>query len=152
MTKVSTNRLVLADTGFWIAFYDRSDQYHKSANAIMEQSALGTFLFPWPLYYELLRTRFVKRAGWVESFLTVVKQQRISTIDDSAYRVDALRLTMDWASGGQRTKRSISLVDMVLRLVLEDPGRKIDELITFNTKDFADICYKKGISIRSSAQ
>ena len=143
--RAETNRLVLADTGFWIALYDARDQYHVMAVKIMEQPALGTFLFPWPLHYELLRTRFVKRAGWVESFLGIIKEQRIKTIDDSTYREGALRLTMDWARNKQR---SISLVDMVVRLVLDDPQHRIHELITFNPRDFSDVCRERGIRVQ----
>ena len=142
MTRAETNRLVMADTGFWIALYDVTDQHHSKAVEMMEQPALGTFLFPWPLHYELLRTRFVKRAGWVESFLGVIKQQRIKTIDDRKYRGKALDLTMQWASGGRRT---ISLVDMVVRLVLDDSPYRIRGFIMFNPGDFSDVCLSRGI-------
>lgn len=150
MTRANVNRLVLADTGFWIALYDLTDQHHPAATRIMDQLALGTFLFPWPLYYELLRTRFVRRPGWVESFCGVIRQQRIKILDDVDYRDRALYLTIESASNGIRAKRGISLVDMVIRLVLEDPQRRIGELITFNEADFSDVCVKRGIRIRSS--
>ena len=143
--RVETNRLVQADTGFWIALYDKSDQHHDEAVKIMGQSALGRFLFPWPLHYELLRTRFVRRAGWVESFLSVIKQQRIQTVDDVPYREQALQSAMDWA---RNSKRSISLVDMVVRLVLSDPQHRIYELITFKSGDFSDVCRGRGIRLQ----
>jgi predicted nucleic acid-binding protein len=147
LTKVNTNRLVIADTCFWIALYDRTDQHHREAAAIMDRPAMGTFLFPWPLHYELLRTRFVRRPGWVEAFLTVVKLGRIKSIDDATYRENALQLTTDWAAKG---KRSISLVDMVIRLVLEDQSQRINGMVTFNAGDFADICQSRGIRIYPS--
>lgn len=150
MTRANVNRLVFADTGFWIALYDSTDQYHPVATGIMDQLALGTFLFPWPLYYELLRTRFVRRAGWVESFRTVIRQQRIKITDDIAYRDRALYQTMEGTNIGKHGRRNISLVDMVIRLVLEDPQQRIGELVTFNVADFADVCAKRGIPIRSS--
>ncbi|MGC8552545.1 MAG: hypothetical protein ACP5O7_06715 [Phycisphaerae bacterium] len=147
MTRVNTNRVVLADTGFWIALYDRRDEHHGSAVDIMELPALGDFLFPWPLHYELLRTRFVKNATWIESFNRIVKGNRLKTIDDCSYRAKALDLTMDWGSSGQR---SISLVDMVLRLVIDDSQNRIREVVTFNPRDFHDVCHKRGIPLRSS--
>lgn len=143
--RVEANRLVLADTGFWIALYDKSDQHHEKAVKIMEQAAVGRFLFPWPLHYELLRTRFVRRAGWVESFLGIIKQQRIQSIDDVPYRERALQLAMDWA---RNSDRSISLVDMVVRLVLDHSEHRIDALITFNPGDFSDVCRSRGIPLR----
>lgn len=150
MTRANVNRLVLADTGFWIALYDPRDQYHRVANQIMDQLALGTFLFPWSLFYELLRTRFVRRPGWVESFRRVILHQRITILDDIDYRGSALNQTIELASGGLGANRGISLVDMVIRLVLEDPKRRVGELITFNAADFSEVCTRRRIGIRSS--
>ena len=145
MRRIKKNRLVLADTGFWIALYDGRDQHHDKAMQIMEQWASGTFLFPWRLHYELLRTRFVRRAGWVESFLSIIKQKRIQTVDDVPYRERALQLAMDWA---RNSERSISLVDMVVRLVLDHSEHRIDALITFNPGDFSDVCLSRGIRLQ----
>jgi len=145
--KSSPSRAVLADTCFWIALYDPRDGRHTVAVSILEAITGGTLLFPWPLYYELLRTRFVKQPGWVERFLTLVKSGRLLPIDDTPYREKALESTLDLAARGQR---SISLVDMVIRHILDDRDVRIIELITFNIGDFRDVCDSRGIRIRST--
>ena len=149
MTRANSNRLVLADTGFWIAYYEERDEYHAQAVRMFDNWALGTFLFPWPLYYELLRTRFVKHPKWVRSFRHVVADQRIKPIDDQPYRQSALEQT--FASAGDRG-RSISLADWVLRLVLDDQNWRIARLVTFNSRDFADVCRRRGIQILTADQ
>jgi len=138
-------RAVLADTGFWIAVYDQRDAHHAAANSIMDSMTGGTFLFPWPLYYEVLRTRFVGRPGWVEGFLRVRKAGRLYVLDDCKYRDRALETTLDLARSGRR----LSLVDVIIRLVLDDRQLRIRELITFNVGDFRDVCTRRSVAIRS---
>jgi tryptophanase len=51
---------------------------------------------------------------------------------------------VEWARIG---KRQISLVDMVVRYILSDTKIKITGLITFNEKDFLDICKRRKMPI-----
>ena len=53
------------------------------------------------------------------------------------YRSDALDLT----------KRNISLVDNIIRLMLDDRSVGAKGLITFNVGDFQDVCQKNRIDI-----
>ncbi len=147
--RVRTNRLVLADTGFWIAYYEERDEHHTQAVYMFNKLALGTFLFPWPLYYELLRTRFVKHPVWMKSFRQVIAEQRIKPIDDQTYRESALEQTFYSA---RNQGRSISLADWVIRMVLDDPRQRVAELITFNARDFVDVCKRRGIPMRVAEQ
>ena len=43
------------------------------------------------------------------------------------------------------TRQPISLVDSVMLLMLEDKNIRIGAILTFNDRDFTDICYSKGI-------
>jgi hypothetical protein len=45
--------------------------------------------------------------------------------------------------------RPLSLVDTVIREMLSDESLKIDYLITFNIKDFIDVCSRRNITILS---
>lgn len=49
-----------------------------------------------------------------------------------------------------RLQRPISLVDMILRLMIDDINLKIDAVVTFNAEDFADLCYAKGVELISN--
>jgi hypothetical protein len=46
--------------------------------------------------------------------------------------------------------RQISLADWVPRLILDDRSRKVDMLLTFNPKDFHDVCQHRGIPLEPS--
>jgi predicted nucleic acid-binding protein len=48
--KSKSARGIIADTGFWIALYDKRDERHSSAVSIMSAMSEGRFFFPWPLY------------------------------------------------------------------------------------------------------
>jgi predicted nucleic acid-binding protein len=142
--KVEISKGVLTDAGFWIALFDKRDNYHSQAITINERIQQVQILFPWPIFYEVLRTRFVRNRIWVDEFSKVMRSLPVDRIDDTLYREKALERTLEWARIG---KRQISLVDMVVRYILSDTKIKITGLITFNEKDFLDICKKRKIPI-----
>jgi len=137
-------KFVLCDTGFWIALYDKRDYYHGEATELFNKLALFHIIIPWPVLYEVLRTRFVRRREYVITFEKHLKILKIKYIDDTPYRRIALSELFKSVN-----KRTISLVDMIIRKILEDKGKHIDYLITFNEKDFIDICKKRRISVYS---
>src|SRR3972149_4700272 len=127
------------DTSFWIALYRENDPRHNHAQELLKvifEKKLIIYIL-WPIYYEVLRTKFVKKEDWVRRFKIHLEQLKVKEIDDSKYRTKALEDTILNASTG---RRKISLVDMVIRHVLDDTSRKINYLITYNEKDFSDVC------------
>ena len=65
----------------------------------------------------------------------------ISKINDDRYRELALDLTLS------EDKRNISLVDNIIRLMLDDKDVGAKGLVTFNVGDFHDVCSKNNIEI-----
>lgn len=141
-------RNVLTDTGLWIAFHDASDEHHDAAKQTLELISRFRLLMPWPIYYEVLRTRFVRRRDWMSSLDRLEKKLNIFRVDDSPYRERALGVAL---SEGVIGKRSLSLVDVVIRLIMEDSKYRVHDLITFNVKDFVDVCRKQRIEIFAPA-
>ncbi len=92
--------------------------------------------------YEVMKTRFVKRFDAVKNFEIYLENLKPIYVDDRAYREPALEEAIQ-RSG----KRPLSLVDLVIRKILEDAQMNISAIVTFNTKDFADICVKRRIEI-----
>jgi predicted nucleic acid-binding protein len=135
---------VLTDTGYWIALYHTKDAFHQEAIDKFDEIRDCRILFPWPIFYEVLRTKFVKNKVVALNFEEHLKTLSINRIDDSPYREDALDDTIRLSAIG---KRNISLADMVIRHVLQDDRWKIDYLITFNEKDFTDVCKRRRIQI-----
>lgn len=135
---------VLVDTGGWIALFDESSADHDAIASYAEIIEAAPLIIPWPITYETLRTRFTRRPAWVAAFNTLVGRSGVTFVDDTPYRVDAFSLTVDYAT---RLKRDISMVDMLCRLLIEDPGVRVDHLLTPNKKDFVDVCYANGVEI-----
>ncbi|WDN87798.1 hypothetical protein BuS5_00766 [Desulfosarcina sp. BuS5] len=131
---------IVIDTGFWFALFDDRDRYHEDALLYFEYIAPHTLLIPWPTLYETLNTRFSRRQSWTEKFHRIIKSHSTYYISDKDYKEVSLNY---FFSHGQR----FSLVDIIIRNILEDDSVKIDAILTFNESDFIDICYKKGIEL-----
>jgi len=135
---------LLADTGLWYALFDARDPYHHAAREKAEYLDMFRVVVPWPILYETLRTRFVRNTKALGYFESYIKKSHITFLDDSPYRDAALGLAFQSALV---LMRPLSLVDCAIRLVLDDVNTKIDYLVTFNERDFLDICQRRGIEI-----
>ncbi len=132
-------KTVLADSGFWYALYDSRDPYH--AAAAQKDSILTTtnILLPWPCLYETFNTRFAKNRIAVRLFEAFLRQPHVVLLKDEPYRDAALDAAFKLSIVGNR---AIALVDVVLRLILEDVDVRKHGILTFNPRDFADLCRK----------
>jgi predicted nucleic acid-binding protein len=135
---------VLVDTGFWIALFDPREEHHRTAVDHAELIEDLHVVMPWPTLYETLRTRFVRHPEWVASLHARLTKPTVSFIDDRDYCDDAYSLTVDYST---RQKRDISMVDMVCRLLIDDPNVRINYLFTVNPKDFYDVCANNRVEI-----
>ncbi len=135
---------ILVDTGFWFGLYDSRDNYFKQANELIDYLTLAQILIPFPTIYETINTRFSKNQIGIKSFEKLINQPNVSLVNDNEYKDKALELTFE---SSIRLKKPYSLVDMILRLMLDDTNLKIDYLISFNPSDFFDVCSKRNIEI-----
>lgn len=138
---------VLIDTGFWYAYYNERDSYHDKAINMMPFLEKHTIIIPYPSLYETINTRFAKRKEWMNSFKVIVLSPTNMLINDEKYKKEALSMTMETSL---EKGRPISLVDMVIRQMLDDVNLKSDAIVTFNPGDFYDICLRNKIKIFSS--
>lgn len=135
---------ILVDTGFWFAVFNNKDCYKERADALLMQyfdTPAYEILVPFPTMYELLRTKFVKNKSALEDIRNMFESRRVTPIYDDFYRNTALDLTLD------EPRRNISLVDNIIRLMLDDKGLSAKGLITFNVGDFQDVCQRNKIEI-----
>jgi predicted nucleic acid-binding protein len=140
----SINKTALVDSGFWIALLDKRDRYYEEAQQKAETLFHLHYIFPWPILYETLRTRFVRRPLAVRKFETFLKRPNATYLEDSKYRMDALTETLsDRPQGG----RALSLVDNVLRMIIADTSVKVDYVFTFNAGDFVDVCKRRQVEM-----
>ena len=132
---------VLVDSCYWIALYESDDQYHDSAILLDDYLAPHRIMIPWPSLYEFLNTRFARRPIRIDSFRKRILQPNIIKIPDTLYRDEAITNFFSRPKYGQ----SLSLVDLVMREILADNSVKIDAILTFNYRDFADMCAERRI-------
>ena len=135
---------IIVDSGFWYALYDVRDEHHVEANDLIAYLEMGTILMPFPTLYESINTRFSRRRNWMEDFEILLTRPNVYLIDDKEYKDKAVNLTFEMTL---QQNRPISLVDTVIRMMLDDPELKIDYLLCFNIEDFVDICQRRRIEI-----
>jgi predicted nucleic acid-binding protein len=136
-------KTVLTDTGFWYAFYETRDQYHEEAELKGDLLETSTILLPWPCLYEMVNTRFVTRNKIaVKRFEALLRQTHVIRLPDEPYREAALEAVTTTVES-----RSMALVDMVIRLILDDVNVRKHGLLTFNQKDFSDLCRKHHVEL-----
>ena len=134
----------LADTGLWYAMFDRRDQYHALATEKAEALELFQIVLPWPTLYETLRTKFVRNSLALGQFERFLKKPNVTYLDDSVFREAAFEMALE---SSLRQGRPLSMIDCLIRLLLEDVNTRVDYLATLNARDFEDVCRKKGIEI-----
>lgn len=137
------NRIVV-DSCFWFAVFSPRDSYHSVALSFLKEyfdKPAYEILVPFPTMYEVLCTKFVKDKEALLGIKKVFNSNRVIKVYDENYRDKAIELTLS------SVKRDLSLVDNIIRLMLEDKQISAKGLITFNIKDFVDVCQMNSIII-----
>lgn len=137
-------RTLLVDSGFWFALFDERDQHFLDAQSKVDLVWNASYVLPWPVLYETIGTRFVRRPDTILRFESFLKRPNAEILDDVPYRNKSLDRVFEEA---RRGTRSISLVDTVMRLILDDVNIRVNGLITFNVRDYADVCMRRRIQI-----
>jgi hypothetical protein len=146
LTKLSNvRRKALIDSCCWYALLTRDDSYQDRSKNIGEAlEQIPCWVIPWPIMYETLCTRLVGDPSAIVQFDKVLKTTKTLRLDDHPYRDKALTNTFDIR---KPHPNKISLVDSLLRLILDDQTNQIDCLFTFNSRDFMDVCIRRNIQI-----
>ena len=139
-------RYVLIDTGYWFGLLTPNDPYTYQAQTISELISEYILVIPFPTMYETLNTNFVKNKKALSVLEDIMKSDKIEFVYDEQYREKALSAVY---ATHKAPLRHLSLVDCIIREMIEDINLKIDFLVTFNEGDFSDICTKRNITIIS---
>lgn len=105
------NRTLLVDTGFWFGLWDNHDPHFEDAQARLDAVWNASYIVPWPVLYETLCTRLVRRPTAIQRFESFLKRPNAVILDDAPYRQDSLNEVL---AEGRRGRRPISFVDAVL--------------------------------------
>jgi len=136
----NSRKNILIDTCFWFALFDRHDSYHQRALALESIMDSAVILLPWPCLYETVNTKFVKNINAIKGFESLLRQRNVTFVADEPYRVAALDAVLKTAES-----RAMALADMVIRFIIDDENLRTDALMSFNHRDFADICRRRQI-------
>ena len=134
--------VLLVDSGFFFALFDPRDSHHAAAIEMQEWLEQLSVVIPWPILYETINTRFVRRPTTIERFESILRRPDTELLDDSRYRRDAYEETFALARRGYGAR---SLVDSVLCAILADVNVRISAMLTFNERDFASLCGSRGV-------
>ena len=54
--------VAIIDSGFWFAFFDKNDPYHKYTDSIIKKldECADKIVIPWPSLYEVLNESFLR--------------------------------------------------------------------------------------------
>lgn len=141
---MTTPSKVLVDSGFFFALFNERDPHHADARKKREWLEILSLVIPWPILYETLNTRLARRPATIARFESILRDAHIELLNDSPYRLDAYE---DALTRAKTQRNAMSLVDSVICAILDDPNVRIDAMLTFNLRDFANICHSKGIEL-----
>ncbi|MDP8239854.1 MAG: hypothetical protein P9X24_12255 [Candidatus Hatepunaea meridiana] len=138
---------ICVDSGFLYSLYEpRETKRHQIAvdtfyKYIDPKQASNKLIIIWPILYEVINTRFIKRyiIEFDQLLLHLERRELLEFADDKYYRDNCLFATRSCSNSDW----DLSLVDRVIREALKDTQLKIDALLTFNPGDFSDICIKR---------
>lgn len=150
-------RRILVDTGVFLAYYEPHDQYHEKAAELLatwwNQPGPSRLVVAFPVLYETLNTRFVqdrhRLAVWATNWSLWRARGILEYCADESYREKALEDCAAEVQRGPQHYRALSIVDRILRALLEDPHVQLDGLWTFNPGDFADVCQLRDVRINT---
>lgn len=138
------SKIVLADSCYWLGLVDPKDQHYETSMAIAKLINDYTVIVPWPCMFESVSTHLTRNRYRTLLFEETIKKRGVELFPDDKYREVALSQVFDYS---RNFGFSFSLVDSILREILKDVNVKVDYLITYNERDFSDVCANRQIEI-----
>lgn len=138
------NKVILTDTGFWLGLIDPTDQFHSYAMNIADLIEGNRIIFPWPCLYETISTHLTRRRKRLLLLEEIISKPNIIYLEDSEYKMEALNQVFQF---NRSVGFTYSLTDSVIREILKDINVRVDYLVTFNERDFKDVCDQRFIEI-----
>lgn len=128
---------LIVDSCVWFALLDPRDEKHVFADRITRVLEINELIVPFPTLYETINTRLTRNEyhqmeGLFEQLL---REGHVTMVPDAKYREKALQMVNE----NIPTDKTYSLVDMVIRLIMEDVTLGEVAVFTFNIKDFMGV-------------
>ena len=124
-------KTLIIDTGFWIALFnpDREIEKQELVDLITENIKDYLVLIPFPTLYEFLNSKFSRKQN-VIAFMEELSKPNYIKIDDLEYKEKALNNFFEKSQ--YLNNEDVSLVDEVIKEMINDINLKTDFIITFD--------------------
>lgn len=127
---------LLVDTCIWYALLDKQDEHFKYADRIENTLNTHQLIVPYPVLYETLNTRFshnvYNQCERIFRFLN--DPNKCVKIPDDTYREKAMAIFEQNTNQSQK----LALVDIIIRLMMDDVNLGPLTVYSFNIGDFID--------------
>jgi len=135
------------DASFLMGLYDETDHCHDRAQDYFLRyfpNGGNRLIVPWPIVYETVSTQMVKNRKAMlimeRDWTLLSSRQQLDLLSDLPFRDGVVDECFDELKKPAVHYRRLSAVDRVLRKILADRNVGIAVFITFNPKDFEDVC------------
>jgi predicted nucleic acid-binding protein len=124
-------KTIILDTGYWIALFSPEKEKDKQdvveyVSALIDENNYSVII-PFPTLYEFLNSKLSRKGKFnLESELS---KQKYVKIYDNEYREKALK---NFTYQFSFTNKDISLVDEVIKEMIDDDNLKTDIIVTFD--------------------
>ena len=124
-------KTILLDTGYWIALFspekekEKQDIVERVSKLIDENN--HSIIIPFPTLYEFLNSKLSRKGKF--NFESELSKKKYVKIYDNDYREKALK---NFTSQFLLTNMDISLVDEIIKEMIDDGNLKTDKIVTFD--------------------
>ena len=135
---------LIVDSCVWFALLDKTDDKHQYADQIEKVLNIHELIVPFPTLYETINTRLTRNEyRQMEGlFEHLQKEGHVVLVPDTKYRDKALQIVNEQIS----KNKTYSLVDMIIRLMMEDDTLGDVAVYSFNVGDFVGFGNKEVFS------
>ena len=135
---------IIIDTCYWIALFNPDKHAHLSDDIafIEEYIENENILIPFPSLYEFLNSKFSRKCD-ANNFKQLLSRPNYLKIDDNHYKLNALE---NFFNKSIYEKNDVSLVDEIIKEIIDTKTYKIDYLISFD-EGLNNYALSKGIQI-----
>jgi len=138
---------ICVGTSFLIGLYDEKDKFHNHASGYFLHyfpNGNNRLIIPWPIVYEAVSTKMVKDKRGLSrlesDWKLLAAQQQLHLLSDLPFRDGVVEECFAELKKPPVHYRKLSTVDRVIRRILSDSNIRIRAFLTFNPKDFVDVC------------
>jgi predicted nucleic acid-binding protein len=140
-------REICIDTSFFIGLYQERHNFNSRARQLfgeLFEKSGHRMVILWPIVYETFSSKSVGNRNALENlkadWARLRQKDQLRFMSDLPFRDRVIDECFDQLLLPVNGYRALSAADRVIRKVMADRNLRISGLISFNPKDFQDVC------------